>query len=173
MTSFTPTASPNNLVIKAFCAARYGSALLHWLKATKNCFSLAGFELEHPTPSRSRTRTVCLMSFRSSLPLNGDGKNNDNRLDHHLDIAIHVIQAQHVGENPDRQRADDGSWDRSFAARESGTADDDSGNRIQYVADAGIAIALMFLTGVQHSSKTRQEPGESVHPNLDAAEWAA
>ena len=38
ITSLTSGCCANSLVMSAFCAARYGSALFAWLKATTNCF---------------------------------------------------------------------------------------------------------------------------------------
>ena len=38
----------------SFCAERYGSALLHWLKATKYVFAVDEGGLEHPVSRLAR-----------------------------------------------------------------------------------------------------------------------
>src|SRR5258707_6390410 len=88
ITSFTAGCCRKRRAIKSFCAARYGSALLAWLNATTNCF-LPG--VEQPA---SNTASTIVQTLISPIPpaLHRYREHDNHRLDHHLHVAVHIIQ---------------------------------------------------------------------------------
>src|SRR5947207_1400559 len=98
ITSLTSGCPASSLVRKAFCAARYGSALFAWLNATTNCFLPA---LPPPQPPRSSaparlskmTNRRVIKSVSAPLMLHRYRQDDDHRLDDHLHITVHIVQA--------------------------------------------------------------------------------
>src|SRR5260370_33189280 len=85
ITSFTSEYWANSLVMKAFCMARYGSALLAWLNATTSCFlSPSPQEARRIAPSEVRCRRVMKL-IGIPLALHHDRQHDDHGFDHHLD----------------------------------------------------------------------------------------
>src|SRR5436190_1593473 len=168
ITSFTSSCCDQIFFINSFCAARYGSALLHWLNATRYCFfSCAEADATiDSTPIRTN-KTVA--TFRTLPPrardellrlaplLHPDGRDDDDGLDHHLNVTVDVVQAEDVGQHAHDQRADDRPANASAPAGEAGPADHDGRNHVELVTHAGVRIALVRLRRVQNSRDTRQQ----------------
>src|SRR5882762_3155161 len=89
----TSFCSENSFVISAFCAARYGSALLHWLNATKYFFPPACFGPPHPPSKQATAITAIKARILNFFPafLDRHSKHDDNRLHHHLHVAVYIL----------------------------------------------------------------------------------
>src|SRR5215470_8613994 len=102
MTSLTSGCCANSFVMSAFCAARYGSALFAWLKATKYCLFSGGEDPPQPASIAATTgMTACLVPISS--PLRRHRQHDDHGLNHHLHVAVHILQSQHIRQHAHNQ----------------------------------------------------------------------
>ena len=72
--------------------------------------------------------------------VDGDGDENDIALDHQLPEGGDVEQEQAVVEHADDQAAQHGADDRAAPTCQRRAADDDRGDGIEFVAQAGIGL---------------------------------
>src|SRR5271157_2591578 len=167
ITSFTSGYCANSFAIRAFCAARYGSALLAWLKATTSCFfpppaqEVARRAAARPAAMRNPRIifTDLLPGARVSPALHRYRQHDDHGFDHHFHVAVDVVEAEHVGQHSHYEGPHDGTGNRSFAAGEGRAADHHRGDGVELIGHSGVGIALVILGGVEHARKAGEQAG--------------
>jgi len=120
------------------------------------------FSIRNP---KSPIRNVLRRALSRLLKCNG--RDDDDRLDHELDVEVDVPQSEDVGQDAHEERAYDGPDDPALAAREAGSPDDNGGDHVQFVGHPRVRAAMVLLGGVQHARDARQRPGEHVDQDDD------
>src|SRR5258707_2579285 len=95
--------------------------------------------------------------------LKNRGEHDDRAGREQLQRCVDVVELKDVGERAEHHRARDRADHRAGAAEEARAADDDRGDRRQFVAGAVVRAAKIELAGVNNAGDRRDQPGDPVN----------
>ncbi len=81
--------------------------------------------------------------FLAAHAAKSNGEHNDEALDHHLDIGVHIDHVQAVGDHREDEDAKERAAEAAGAAGDADAAEDGGGHRVHVEAFAVIGVAAV------------------------------